>query len=275
MLGKRILSGIIGGLLAIGVIYEGNWLFFIAIILLTMWGWREYIRLVRHISVNVPILLGYGWLLLFLGSVWFSQIQCTILLGAILVYWSLLRPIFFHNKIKFVDSAYAFMGLVYIAFGFTAMLALRCSSLGIHLGLDQVPFGVDSTRVIMFLLIFSTWASDTCAFFVGKYWGTHKLCVAISPGKTKEGIIGGCIGTIVVAMIVAVVGQIPVIHGFLIGIIIAVMAPLGDLIESVLKRTCGVKDSGTLIPGHGGVLDRFDSLLVAAPMVLLYVYIVT
>lgn len=69
MLGKRILSGIIGGLLAIGVIYEGNWLFFIAIILLTMWGWREYIRLVRHISVNVPILFGYGWLLLFLSLI--------------------------------------------------------------------------------------------------------------------------------------------------------------------------------------------------------------
>ena len=82
--------------------------------------------------------------------------------------------------------------------------------------------------------------------------------------------MGGFVGAVAVALIVSLVFRFSVLHGVIIGLIVAITAPLGDLTESVLKRTCGVKDSGALIPGHGGILDRFDSLLIAAPAVYAY-----
>ena len=105
--------------------------------------------------------------------------------------------------------------------------------------------------------------------------GKTKLCPTISPGKTKEGAIGGFVGTLITALIFSLVFQFSLLHAFAIGLIVAVAAPLGDLVESILKRVCHVKDSGTLIPGHGGVLDRFDSLLFAAPAVYVYLFLIS
>ena len=105
--------------------------------------------------------------------------------------------------------------------------------------------------------------------------GQNKLCPSISPGKTREGAIGGFLGTLLIALIFSLIFEFSVIHALAIGIIIAVMAPLGDLVESILKRVCQVKDSGMLIPGHGGVLDRFDSLIFTAPAVYVYLVLIS
>lgn len=154
------------------------------------------------------------------------------------------------------------------------MLALRSGSVASFMGSSFGAVMLEPARFFVFLLIFSTWASDTFAFAVGKMMGKVKLCPAISPGKTREGAIGGFVGTLAVAIIFSLIFKFSVLHALAIGVIIGIMAPLGDLVESILKRVCGVKDSGNIIPGHGGVLDRFDSLLFAAPAMYVYLMLV-
>jgi phosphatidate cytidylyltransferase len=138
----------------------------------------------------------------------------------------------------------------------------------------------------MLLVLTCTWASDTTAFFVGRRWGKARLAPRISPGKSVEGAIGGLIGAILAALVFG-----PLLAGLVsatgletltspsfirlagLGLIIGICAIAGDLLESFVKRQCGAKDSGTLIPGHGGALDRIDSVMLAA--VGAYFFVVT
>ena len=131
--------------------------------------------------------------------------------------------------------------------------------------------GLGSERAWILLLILSVWAYDTGAYLVGKRFGRAKFLTHISPSKTYAGLIGGIVATTaVVALGLWAVGVSP-IHAVVLGPLTALSAQAGDLAESVLKRAAGAKDSGTLIPGHGGMLDRIDSFLFAAPVVTLYV----
>jgi phosphatidate cytidylyltransferase len=121
------------------------------------------------------------------------------------------------------------------------------------------------------LLILAVWSYDTGAYLVGKNVGRTKFLTHISPSKTVEGLVGGVVAaTIVTGLMLWALGEAPV-HALVLGPITALAAQAGDLAESVIKRAAGAKDSGTLIPGHGGVLDRVDSFLFAAPVVTLYV----
>jgi phosphatidate cytidylyltransferase len=124
----------------------------------------------------------------------------------------------------------------------------------------------------LFLLLGSLWLGDTAAMAVGKNLGRHKLAPTVSPNKTVEGFIGGFIGTFIVALIFKVfwLKDAPLYHLAVISILIGLFGQLGDLVESLWKRSLGIKDSSSIIPGHGGVLDRFDSLLFAAPVLYFY-----
>ena len=131
--------------------------------------------------------------------------------------------------------------------------------------------GLGAERAWILLLILAVWSYDTGAYLVGKQFGRRKFLTHISPSKTYAGLVGGIAATtIVVAVALWAVGQSP-LHAIVLGPLIAFAAQAGDLAESVLKRAAGAKDSGTLIPGHGGMLDRIDSFLFAAPVVTLYV----
>ena len=143
-------------------------------------------------------------------------------------------------------------GVLYIAFPFFAL---------IHLIVDTA----DLNKYI--LLFFSiVWSADTFAYFSGKYLGKNKLWESISPKKTIEGLIGGLIGAIVVALIMNHFLQLrSSMVVFAIALITALFTVIGDLVESKIKRNLGVKDSGKMLPGHGGILDRFDGVLVGAP----------
>lgn len=143
--------------------------------------------------------------------------------------------------------------------------------------LTLVPAGMallwlhDAGPAIVFYLVLLVAAADTGAYFVGRRFGRNKLAPDISPGKTREGLFGALVGAVVVALVGArLFGLAPLdalVFGLL-GIVVALVSVAGDLQESVLKREAGVKDSGALLPGHGGVLDRIDSLTAAAPVLL-------
>ena len=132
------------------------------------------------------------------------------------------------------------------------------------------PPGDGAWRILLLLAIIMV--SDTFAFFVGHAWGRRRLAPSVSPGKTVEGALGGLVGGVVGALAVRHLGlpSVPAFHAIVLGILVAALGIVGDLDESLLKRWAGVKDSGTLFPGHGGMLDRLDSLLFGAPVLYYY-----
>ena len=129
---------------------------------------------------------------------------------------------------------------------------------------------------MVFLALFTTFSSDTTAFFVGRALGKHHLAPRISPGKTWEGAIAGVFGSIIVSLILVNLFGLPLSYGWtiLLGLLVSIFGQLGDLVESLLKRNMGVKDSGRLISGHGGFLDRIDSVVFAGIVVYYYVLII-
>ena len=153
-----------------------------------------------------------------------------------------------------------------LIFGLPILLATWLALTGIHTVNSIGPFWV-------FVLLALVWGADIGAYFAGRRFGRHKLAVMISPGKTWEGAFGGLATSLIAMGLLGMVGwqfleapMPPVIWWALIGLLVVVASVLGDLFESILKRDAGVKDSGSILPGHGGVLDRVDALLPAAPV---------
>jgi len=165
------------------------------------------------------------------------------------------------------------------AWAATVFGAVYVSMLGFILRLGHAAPSVDGAplaalgpeRGWIILLVAAVWSYDTGAYLTGKQFGREKFLTHISPSKTYAGLIGGVVATTVVtALMLWGLGQNP-LHAVVLGPLAALSAQAGDLAESVIKRAAGQKDSGTLIPGHGGILDRVDSFLFAAPIVTLYV----
>ncbi len=129
----------------------------------------------------------------------------------------------------------------------------------------------EGSKLIFFLLIV-VWLGDTGAYYVGRQFGKHKLSPRISPKKTVEGLAGGMLFSIIAAVVIhyTFFPKFPLIHAMIAGVILSVAGVIGDLAESMWKRSADVKDSGTLLPGHGGFLDRFDSILFTAPILYCY-----
>ena len=140
------------------------------------------------------------------------------------------------------------------------------------LALMRRTLGDVGSNVVLLCLGLS-WFADTCAYFAGRFLGHHKLYEAVSPKKTVEGAIGGLLGSVAFALVGSFFflrGHLPVAHAIPLALVGGVLGQAGDLAESLLKRSIGIKDSGDIVPGHGGILDRVDALLVTAVVVFLY-----
>ena len=162
---------------------------------------------------------------------------------------------------------YSIFGLVYISLPILLLIALR----NLY-GMEVPAENYDPGKVIPLALIFSLWINDTMAYIVGSLIGKTQM-TKISPKKTWEGTIGGIILCVVVMIFIGNLMGLKSFDSICIASISSIAGTFGDLLESKLKRLAGVKDSGHIMPGHGGFLDRFDSLLVATPFVWLYVYL--
>lgn len=262
MLHLRVVSAIIGIPLILGLIYLGDPYYAAFVLLLANLGMREYTVLLKNKDYHLPVFLGYAGVSVFIAMVYLTPylqqelIFPTIL--AVVMILSLLVLIFF-EKTDFGESALILWGIIYLG-GFCGYLIL----------LRRLADGL----VLTFLLFAGVWLNDTLAYFIGNKWGRHRLAPVISPAKSVEGALAGLAGTtllvyLAVLLLPEQIGLTPG-EGILLGLVIAVFGQLGDLVESGMKRKFEVKDAGGLIPGHGGVLDRFDSLLFAAPLVYYY-----
>ena len=185
----------------------------------------------------------------------------------------LMSLVFKNENIKTEDVCTTYTMVSYVAICFSSIVRLRYVT---------TETGVDTGEPIgqyFFLLIFvAAWITDTFAYFTGFFFGKHKLCPKISPKKTIEGALGGTIFCIIAFVVYAIIiSKInpelkPNFIGFaIVGLIMSVLSQTGDLLASVIKRTYGIKDYGNLFPGHGGVLDRFDSVLILAPFLLVLI----
>ncbi len=171
--------------------------------------------------------------------------------------------------------------LTLIRIGNVKSAALRAASLGFGPLYVAVPLTlvamlrrdhpVEGPAYVLFVLLFS-WLADTGGYFAGRFLGKHKLYEAVSPKKTVEGAIGGLVGAVIGGLVVRALclPTMPIVHVVVLALVAAAAGQAGDLAESLLKRSVGVKDSGNVLPGHGGILDRVDATLLTAVVVYLY-----
>lgn len=164
--------------------------------------------------------------------------------------------LFQQNENPFHRISFALCGIVYIVVPFT-LLALYKADCLMNVGLDF------STYMLLALFLF-TWANDSFAYVWGMLLGKHPFCQRISPKKTVEGFVGGVISTVVIAVLMVRYASFPQ-YTIALAVVVTIFSTLGDLVESSFKRYLGVKDTGTILPGHGGFLDRFDSILFSVP----------
>ncbi|MBE0429293.1 MAG: CDP-archaeol synthase [Thermoleophilia bacterium] len=245
----RALVGIIGAVLAIIVVYTGGMPLLVALILLSILGLHEFYRMSRAFKPH--LLAGYlGTILILLGT-YYDPPGGTLwgVLGLFLLTF-VLHAVRGLNSEMVAQMSVTFFGSFYVGVGFAHVIMLQAfPSIGVSLAI---------------LVLLATWTSDTVAYAVGHYLGHRPISPVISPKKTLEGTVAGFIGTIIIVLIAGKsLGWMSSGKFFILGLVIAVAAPVGDLFESYIKRAFHVKDAGTIIPGHGGVLDRFDSLLFA------------
>ena len=264
---KRILTAAFLILVVVLLIFRGQpWMLTLVSALIAELAAYEYLRLANTSGARIPV-----WWMLFGTAVVFlftlpnfhneAELPALSALALFLLAWTGFRePL---DRVL-PDAARGLFGLVYVAYPLT---------------LIPMIWNRDDGKPLLLFLMVSVWAGDIAALYIGRRWGRHKL-THLSPNKTWEGTFASVGGSLLAGLAVVLVGNLlstyesstilhivePVWQSAVLAVIINVAAQLGDLLESAIKRGAGVKDSGTILPGHGGVLDRIDALLVAAPV---------
>lgn len=256
MLKERLLTALVGIPFAVVVIYLGGWaLLVVTGILIAIANW-EFQKIARPLGNRVPWILTTLYSVFMLIAAYRYEIELSIFLGLYLLIL-LALVVFRYPNFKLAEAGISLLMLVYIGLFFTQFFLLRTLEGGGYF--------------LLFLLV-ANWASDTGAYFSGRAFGKNKLAPSVSPKKTIEGSIGGVILALVVGVLMsfqAPVGRVEL--WALLAVLIAIVGQLGDLAESAFKREAGIKDSSQVLPGHGGILDRFDSVLMTSPVAYYYI----
>jgi phosphatidate cytidylyltransferase len=265
---KRVLTALILIPIALVLVFLGprwQWLFTMAVAAVAALAAWEFLGLAQKAGAKPPrIAVLAAILALFAGNFeWPDQTAATlgILSLGLLIYCTFSRPV----EQVIADVSSSIFGLLYIGFTLISLPILREQTNG--------------PSLVAFLLCV-VWAGDTAALYAGRRWGRHKLAPTISPNKSWEGALGSVAGGLLVTGFLLGLEHLlkarfdsawlsypeDIWYWMRLSVVVNVAAQVGDLVESALKRSAGVKDSGTLLPGHGGVLDRIDALLIASPV---------
>lgn len=258
----RVLTALVGGPLLLGALIAGDPWWSGVVALVAVLGLLEWYGLARRI-LNAPLpaegLVGGGLLLLALAYTAAREPLAVPGFGsgaalfAVAVY-SLGRAVTMPARRPLAVAGAVVLGTIYVGGLFGHFLLLR----------SLEPAGLALTL----LAVAGTWATDSGAFFIGRALGGRPLAPSISPAKTVSGAVGGwACGFVVVLLGSVLLAAIPLPRALVLAVVVPVACQVGDLLESAIKREAGVKDSGRLLPGHGGILDRFDSLLLVIPCV--------
>jgi len=259
----RIISALIGGAIIILSLLWSKWGFFVvflSISCLTMWEFYRLMRLqsyvpIRFLGVFIGGLLFLGAFLIETGTLSSKYYMALFPLASFVFLIKLYKKSDVH---PFINIALFYLGIIYVAVPFALTNFLVFND------------GIYSYEIILGLL-FLTWANDIGAYFTGILFGKTKLFERISPKKSWEGSIGGAITAVLISILIGTYfSGLNRIEWISVAIIVVIVGTYGDLVESHFKRSIQIKDSGTTIPGHGGFLDRFDSLLIAVPFVVVF-----
>lgn len=272
----RAITGIIFvTIMVVGMLKPFSLVFLFALITaLSMWEYTGLVNKVKDVTVNRFISTVAGvYLFLAISGVnsGFVQSNAAFIPYLLTIIYLLVSELYTNNKNALHDLSYTMLGQMYVALPLSmiSVLAFRSDIKGeIHF------YYLLPLSIFIFL-----WANDTGAYCFGSLLGKHKLFPRISPAKSWEGSIGGGIVVLLVASILSYCDQkggnlsgINLYQWLGLGLVVSVFGTWGDLVESLIKRTIGIKDSGNILPGHGGMLDRFDSSLLAIPAAAVYLY---
>ena len=249
---SRLLVAAAGIPVVLGLLYLGGWWLFALVALAAVVALHEYWLLTRPLSPLSPA--GYIGALLALVGAELGGLEW--MLGGVLTAFPLafaLKGISASRQVPTASISATVMGALWVGCGLGFLLLVR---------------DLDRGRLVAFAVLLAVWAGDTLAYLGGRLLGRHRMAPKTSPGKTWEGFVFGTAATIFVAFVTLYKDRdtyLSVGEAVALGAVIAVAAPVGDLFESMLKRDAGVKDTGRLLGGHGGMLDRLDAVLFAAP----------
>lgn len=272
----RTASALLYGAVFIGALFLSKWSVGAVFALIMVVGIVEFYALCRKSGAEPMSSIGIASSLAIFAIAFtiFQQwgIPATNATGRIvlglLLYVMLMIPSAFvcelwrKSPTPIANIATTFMGVIYVALPMALLLFV-----------PQMLVGEWSAKALLAYL-FIIWSNDIFAYLVGVTMGKHRLCERISPKKSIEGFVGGVVGAVGVALLVGYLlqGNLCIWGGL--GVVVALTGVAGDLVESLMKREADVKDSGKIMPGHGGVLDRFDALLISVPFVVVYLLIV-
>jgi phosphatidate cytidylyltransferase len=276
--GQRWVTALIMIPIVLVFVWFGGWMSFAAITVVVVLATIELHRMLLHAGYRPLFWISLGLGLLFLVAAMFPQQQSLLLeiglTGALILsfVW-----FFFRKNLNgaLLDWSLTLIIAVYLGWPMSFLLLLRGYEPGVlHLSGN---IDIDLPRGAWWLMVtlLGVWGFDSAAFFTGRYLGRHKLAPHISPGKTWEGVAGGLVLSIIAVLLFTVSPLgVPWYLAVGLGVLIGIAAVTGDLAESLIKRQTHVKDSGQIMPGHGGMLDRIDSLLFAVMVVYLFVRLV-
>ncbi|MCM3572740.1 MULTISPECIES: phosphatidate cytidylyltransferase [Mesobacillus] len=257
---QRIITAVIAAAVFLPIVIFGGWPFIAMVYLIASVALYEALKM-KHLKLfSVPGILSLLLLWTFLIPEQYSDLLVEFdytklelfFLGVLLF---LTYTVITKNRFTFEDVAFSIMSILYVGLGFYFFIETREESL-----------------TYVFYSLFIIWATDSGAYFIGRAIGKHKLWPEISPNKTTEGFFGGVVSALAVAALFSVFGdmKVPTVILLMATAFLSVFGQIGDLVESALKRHYNVKDSGNILPGHGGMLDRFDSLLFVWPLIHLF-----
>lgn len=276
---QRAITGIIFVGVLIGCILGGPISFSLLFALITALTIHEFGVIISKqpdVEINKPICMLAG-VFLFFGFAYLGVMpgQTEILIPYLfLIIYLLVSELYLKKKNPLNNWAYAMMSQIYIALSFAMLNVLAYHSIGNEGELSN--YQVQYNPILPLSIFIFTWINDTGAYCTGMLFGKHRLFERISPKKSWEGSIGGGVFSIIAAIVMAhYFPFMPISIWIGLALTVVIFGTLGDLTESLLKRTIGIKDSGNILPSHGGMLDRFDSTLMAVPAAVVYLYIIS